>query len=55
MRAKDCELYDAIIRELAVVQREQRDGEARALFKLLNVCPKQVADGPVVPIPAEFK
>jgi len=55
MRKADVDLYDAIVGELASVEKNIRDSEARTLFRLLNVCPPMLTNAPPKQLPLEIR
>lgn len=52
MRVKDYEIYDEILRELFTIEMARKECEARALFRLLNVCPQAGPTDPQIELPA---
>jgi hypothetical protein len=55
MRKADVDLYDAIVGELASVEKNIKDSEARTLFRLLNVCPPIPTNAPPMQLPLEIR
>jgi hypothetical protein len=55
VRKADLDLYDAIVGELASVEKRIKDSEARTLFRLLNVCPAISANAPPMQLPLEAR
>lgn len=48
-------IIDSILQDFAACAQKNEELEAKCLFRLLNFCPPQPANVPLIEKPAEFK